>query len=42
MTNYVLAGSGVMSAYYPPESELQRRVRRLIKAAMNQWRLLCK
>ncbi|WP_458044126.1 hypothetical protein [Phytobacter sp. AG2a] len=42
MMHLRLAGSGVMSAYYPPESELQRRVRRLIKAAAQQWRLLCK
>nr|DAM64815.1 MAG TPA: CIII protein family protein [Caudoviricetes sp.] len=42
MMQYSLAGSGVMSAYYPPESELHRKVRQLIHAAMNQWRSLCK
>ena len=41
MTNYVLAGSGVMSAYYPPESELSRRVKQLIKSAIRQLEALC-
>jgi len=42
MMQLSLAGSGVMSAYYPPESELHRKVRQLIRAAMCQLRSLCK
>ncbi|GEM_PF-515306 len=34
MMHLQFAGSGVMSAYYPPESELHRKVRQLIRAAM--------
>ncbi|WP_142984816.1 protease FtsH-inhibitory lysogeny factor CIII [Atlantibacter hermannii] len=34
MMHLQLAGSGVMSAFYPPESELHRKVRQLIRAAM--------
>ena len=30
------AGSGVMSAFYPHESELSRRVKQLIRAAKKQ------
>ncbi|WP_312773303.1 hypothetical protein [Atlantibacter hermannii] len=42
MNAYLISGSGVMSAYYPPESELHRKVRQLIRAAMCQLRSLCK
>ncbi|MER5006911.1 hypothetical protein [Atlantibacter hermannii] len=42
MMQLSLAGSGVMSAYYPPESELHRKFRQLIRAAMCQLRSLCK
>ena len=41
MMQLSLAGSGVMSAYYPPESELSRRVKQLIKAARKQLEALC-
>ncbi|VED36712.1 putative host killing protein [Escherichia coli] len=33
MMHFQLAGSGVMSAFYPHESELSRRVKQLIRAA---------
>ncbi|WP_149807226.1 hypothetical protein [Salmonella enterica] len=35
MMHFQLAGSGVMSAFYPHESELSRRVKQLIRAAKN-------
>ncbi|HAK3429693.1 TPA: hypothetical protein ACJGUQ_001330 [Salmonella enterica subsp. enterica serovar Ball] len=35
------AGSGVMSAFYPHESELSRRVKQLIRAAKKQLEALC-
>ncbi|KWV96714.1 hypothetical protein VK87_0211885 [Escherichia fergusonii] len=34
MMHFQLAGSGVMSAFYPHESELSRRVKQLIRAAV--------
>lgn len=34
---YVIAGGGVMSANYPPESELSRKFKQIIGAA---WRYL--
>ena len=33
--------SGVMSAFYPHESELSRRVKQLIRAAKKQLEALC-
>ncbi|MBW1521029.1 hypothetical protein B6V69_13235 [Escherichia coli] len=33
MMHFQFAGSGVMSAFYPHESELSRRVKQLIRAA---------
>lgn len=36
-----IAGGGVMSAYYPPESELSRRFKQIIKAARKQLEALC-
>ncbi|MXF54329.1 hypothetical protein GRW67_22335 [Escherichia coli] len=36
MMHFQLAGSGVMSAFYPHESELSRRVKQLIRAAKKQ------
>lgn len=42
MMQYRLAGSGVMSAYYPHESELERKVKQLIKAAQKCLEGLCK
>ncbi|MGP6135243.1 hypothetical protein [Enterobacter chuandaensis] len=41
MMHYSLAGSGVMSAFYPAESELSKRVRRLIRAARKHLEGLC-
>ncbi|HGG9054447.1 TPA: hypothetical protein ACJJ1D_005042 [Enterobacter hormaechei subsp. xiangfangensis] len=41
MMHYSLAGSGVMSAFYPAESELSKRVRRLIRAARKHLEALC-
>ncbi|EPR0131194.1 TPA: hypothetical protein ORR73_002320 [Escherichia coli] len=41
MNEYILAGSGVMSAFYPHESELSRRVKQLIRAAKKQPEALC-
>lgn len=41
MMHYSLAGSGVMSAFYPAESELSKRVRRLIRAARKHLEVLC-
>lgn len=41
MMQLQLAGSGVMSANYPPESELSRKVRRLIKAAQKKLEGIC-
>lgn len=41
MTKYSLAGCGVMSAYYPHESELERKVKQLIKAAQKRLEALC-
>lgn len=35
------AGSGVMSAFYPAESELSKRIRRLIRAVRKQLEALC-
>jgi hypothetical protein len=39
---YAIAGSGVMSAFYPAESELSKRVRRLIRSARKSLEALCK
>lgn len=39
--HFQLAGSGVMSAFYPHESELSRRVKQLIRAAKKQLEALC-
>lgn len=36
------AGSGVMSAYYPPESELSRRFKQIVKAARKHLEALCR
>lgn len=41
MMHFQLAGSGVMSAFYPHESELSRRVKQLIRAAKKQLESLC-
>ncbi|EFE1073314.1 TPA: hypothetical protein JTN85_000274 [Escherichia coli] len=41
MMHFQLAGSGVMSAFYPHESELSRRVKQLIRAAKKQLEALC-
>lgn len=41
MMQLSLAGSGVMSAYFPAESELSKRVRRLILAARKHLEGLC-
>ncbi|RKQ38360.1 hypothetical protein [Enterobacter sp. R1(2018)] len=41
MMQLSLAGSGVMSAFYPAESELTKRVRRLIRAARKSLEALC-
>lgn len=41
MMQYRLAGSGVMSAYYPHESELERKFKQLIKAAQKRLEALC-
>lgn len=38
---YAIAGSGIMSAYYPPESELSRRLKQIIKAARKHLEMLC-
>lgn len=40
--HFQLAGSGVMSAFYPHESELSRRVKQLIRAAKKQLEALGK
>ncbi|MGK6930246.1 hypothetical protein I8X65_00010760 [Escherichia coli] len=40
MMHFQLAGS-VMSAFYPHESELSRRVKQLIRAAKKQLEALC-
>ncbi len=40
MMHFQLAGSGVMSAFYPHESELSRRVKQLIRAAKKQLEAL--
>ncbi|EDS7168087.1 hypothetical protein R991_004516 [Salmonella enterica] len=42
MMHFQLAGSGVMSAFYPAESELSKRVRRLIRSVSKQLEALCK
>ncbi|MGK0703350.1 hypothetical protein ACSFCW_07640 [Yokenella regensburgei] len=39
---YAIAGSGIMSAFYPAESELSKRIRRLIRAVRKQLEALCK
>ncbi|GEG29419.1 phage regulatory protein CIII [Escherichia coli O145:H28] len=41
MMHFQFAGSGVMSAFYPHESELSRRVKQLIRAAKKQLEALC-
>lgn len=41
MMQLSLSGSGVMSAYFPAESELSKRVRRLIRAARKHLEGLC-
>ncbi|HGU7839895.1 TPA: hypothetical protein ACNBHH_000105 [Escherichia coli] len=41
MMHFQLVGSGVMSAFYPHESELSRRVKQLIRAAKKQLEALC-
>jgi hypothetical protein len=41
MMHFQLAGSGVMYAFYPHESELSRRVKQLIRAAKKQLEALC-
>lgn len=41
MMHFQLAGSGVMSAFYPHESELSRRFKQLIRAAKKQLEALC-
>lgn len=38
--HFQLAGSGVMSAFYPHESELSRRVKQLIRAVKKQLEAL--
>ncbi len=42
MMQLSFAGSGVMSAFYPAESELSKRVRRLIRSVRKQLEALCK
>lgn len=41
MMHLSLSGGGIMSAYYQPESELSKRVRRLIRAARKHLEDLC-
>lgn len=41
MMHLSLSGGGIMSAYYPSESELYKRVRRLIRAARKHLEGLC-
>ncbi|EOG5419303.1 hypothetical protein [Cronobacter malonaticus] len=41
MMQLSLSGGGIMSAYYPTESELSKRFRRLIRAARKQLEVLC-
>ncbi|EMF5696131.1 hypothetical protein V3954_004601 [Enterobacter roggenkampii] len=41
MMQLSLAGSGVVSAHHPTESELSKRVRRLIRAARKHLEGLC-
>lgn len=41
MMQLSLAGSGVMSAFYPAESELTKRIRRLIRAVRKLLEALC-
>lgn len=41
MMHFSLSGGGIMSAYYPSESELSKRVRRLIRAARKHLEGLC-
>nr|DAG71059.1 MAG TPA: CIII protein family protein [Caudoviricetes sp.] len=41
MMQLSLSGGGIMSAYYPSESELSKRVRRLIRAARKHLEGLC-
>lgn len=38
---FAIAGGAVVSAYYPTESELSKRVRRLIRAVLKQLEALC-
>ncbi|KGB12037.1 regulatory CIII domain protein [Enterobacter cloacae] len=38
---FAIAGGAVVSAYYPTESELSKRVRRLIRAASKHLEGLC-
>ncbi|WP_238392799.1 hypothetical protein [Buttiauxella sp. 3AFRM03] len=35
---YVIAGGGIMSAYYPPESELSRASSKSLKQPVSTWR----
>ncbi|ECG6622821.1 hypothetical protein NVT07_004353 [Salmonella enterica] len=42
MMQLSLSGGGIMSAYYPAESELTKRIRRLIRAVRKQLEALCK
>lgn len=39
---FAIAGGAVVSAYYPAESELSKRIRRLIRAVRKQLEALCK
>lgn len=41
MMQISLSGGGIMSAYYPTESELSKLVRRLILAARKSLEALC-
>ncbi|EPK1346673.1 hypothetical protein OGQ49_004643 [Enterobacter hormaechei] len=41
MMHLSLSGGGIMSAYYPSESELSKRVRRLIRATRKHLEGLC-
>lgn len=41
MMHLSLSGGGIMSAYYPAESELTKRIRRLIRAVRKQLESLC-
>lgn len=42
MMQLSFAGSGVMSAFYLAESELSKRIRRLIRSVRKQLEALCK